>query len=121
MRSISEKLLEDEISGHLVAAGGYRACKVGTDPEWRQDFDARLGLDTVELFAFIELTRRAPEWEQARQGPRRRGGTRTPQVRPAARAADRRARDGRRPAARRPRPERRDPLSYRKPAFGAGA
>ena len=35
MSSVSEKLLEDEISGHLVADGGYRVCKIGTDPEWR--------------------------------------------------------------------------------------
>jgi type I restriction enzyme R subunit len=60
--SITEKLLEDEISSHLVAHGGYRACKVGTEPEWRQDFDAHVGLDTVELFAFIELTQ-GPEWD----------------------------------------------------------
>ena len=61
MSSVSEKLLEDEISAHLVADGGYRMCKLGTDAEWRQDFDAKLGLDTVELFAFIELTQ-GPEW-----------------------------------------------------------
>src|SRR5258708_13843552 len=61
MSSVSENLLEDEITAHLVAEGGYRARKVGTDPEMRQDFDARLGFDTVELFAFIELTQ-APEW-----------------------------------------------------------
>ena len=40
---------------------GYRTCKVGTEPECRQDFDAKSGLDTVELFAFIELTQ-GPEW-----------------------------------------------------------
>ena len=56
MSSISERLLEDEISSHLVASGGYQACKFGTDPEVRQDFDATLGLDTAELFAFIGRT-----------------------------------------------------------------
>lgn len=61
MSSVSEKLLEDEISGHLVSVGGYRTCKLGTDPEWRQDFDAKTALDTVELFAFIELTQ-GPQW-----------------------------------------------------------
>ena len=61
MSSISEKLLEDEVSTHLVAAGGYRACKVGTGSKWRQDFDPRTGLDTVELFAFIEQTQ-GSEW-----------------------------------------------------------
>jgi type I restriction enzyme, R subunit len=61
MNSVSEKLLEDEISASLVAHGGYRVCKLGTDPEWRQDFDPKFGLDTNELFAFIELTQ-GPEW-----------------------------------------------------------
>jgi type I restriction enzyme R subunit len=59
--SVSEKLLEDEISRHLVSDGGYRICKIGIEPESRQDFDANLGLDTVELFAFIELTQEQ-EW-----------------------------------------------------------
>jgi type I restriction enzyme R subunit len=62
MSSVSEKLLEDEITARLIADGGYRVCKLGTDPEWRPEFDAKLGLDTRELFAFIELTQR-PEWE----------------------------------------------------------
>jgi type I restriction enzyme R subunit len=56
MRSVSEKLLEDEISGHLVSAGGYVECKVGTESASRQDFDATVGLDTAELFAFVDLT-----------------------------------------------------------------
>jgi hypothetical protein len=56
MSSVSEKLLEHEITAHLLAEGGYRACKVGTDPQWRQHFDTRVGLDTVELLAFIEET-----------------------------------------------------------------
>src|SRR5580658_8873008 len=61
MSSVSEKLLEDEITAHLVAAGGYRACKTGTDQAVRQDFDARLGFDTAELFTFIEATQES-EW-----------------------------------------------------------
>jgi type I restriction enzyme R subunit len=63
MSTVSEKLLEDEISGHLVSRGGYRVCKVGTESEWRTDFDAGLGLDTVELFRFIEETQGA-QWEK---------------------------------------------------------
>ncbi|HEY4894695.1 MAG TPA: DEAD/DEAH box helicase family protein [Solirubrobacteraceae bacterium] len=63
MTSVDEKLLEDEISAHLVSSGGYRVCKIGTDPECRQDFDANVGLDTVELFAFIELTQGA-DWSK---------------------------------------------------------
>jgi type I restriction enzyme, R subunit len=61
--SINETLLEDEISAHLVAAGGYQECKVGTEREWRPDFNPAVGLDTVELFRFIELTQ-GPEWEK---------------------------------------------------------
>ena len=61
MSSVTEKLLEDEITAHLVAACGYRACKTGTEQTVRPDFDARLGLDTAELFAFIEATQES-EW-----------------------------------------------------------
>ena len=39
MSSISEKLLEDEITERLVDEGGYQACKLGTGAEARQDFD----------------------------------------------------------------------------------
>jgi len=53
MSSVTEKLLEDEITGYLTTNGGYRACKVGTDPGSRKDFEAKIGLDTAELFAFI--------------------------------------------------------------------
>jgi type I restriction enzyme, R subunit len=63
MSSVSEKLLEDAISDHLVSVAGYRVCKVGTDPEFRPEFDATLGLDPLELFAFIEETQR-PQWER---------------------------------------------------------
>ena len=60
MTSVSEKLLEDEISAHLVAHGSYVTCKVGTR-ETREDFDAGRGLDTAELFAFIRQTQ-SPAW-----------------------------------------------------------
>ncbi len=63
MSSVSEKLLEDEITAHLVAHGGYQVFKVGTDTTWRKDFDANVGLDTVELFTFIELTQ-GPQWSK---------------------------------------------------------
>ena len=63
MSSISERILEDEISTHLVSAGGYQECKIGTEPEWRPNFDAALGLDTVELFRFIDLTQ-GSEWQR---------------------------------------------------------
>jgi type I restriction enzyme R subunit len=63
MTSVSEKLLEDEVTSHLVAQGGYRVCKGGTEAEWRSEFDASVGLDLRELFAFIEETQR-PQWER---------------------------------------------------------
>jgi type I restriction enzyme R subunit len=63
MSSVSERLLEDEITAHLVAEGGYQICKIGTDPKWRQDFDPKSGLDNVELLGFIERTQ-AQEWER---------------------------------------------------------
>jgi len=63
MTSVAEKLLEDGISGHLVTQGGYRVCKIGTDAECQSEFDAGLGLDTRELFAFIEETQ-GSQWEK---------------------------------------------------------
>ena len=63
MNSVNEKLLEDEISDDLVLNGGYRVCKGGTASEWRPDFNPALGLDTVELFRFIEETQ-GPQWEK---------------------------------------------------------
>jgi type I restriction enzyme R subunit len=54
--SVSEKLLEEEITTHLVAKGGYQTCKLGTDQAMREDFDPQLGFDTAELFAFIGAT-----------------------------------------------------------------
>jgi type I restriction enzyme, R subunit len=61
--SINETLLEDEISAHLVAASGYQECKIGTEADWRPDFNAAVGLDVVELFRFIEETQ-GDEWEK---------------------------------------------------------
>ena len=63
MSSITEKLLEDEIAASLVDRGGYRTCKLGTDQQSRGAFDATLGLDTAELFAFIEDTQ-SQQWEK---------------------------------------------------------
>ena len=63
MSSVSEKPLEDEISSYLVSHGGYLVCKVGTEPESRQHFDAKVGLDISELFEFIEMTQDR-EWKK---------------------------------------------------------
>jgi type I restriction enzyme R subunit len=56
MTQITEKLFEDAITASLVTDRGYLVCKHGLHPEWKGDFDATLGLDTVELFSFIEET-----------------------------------------------------------------
>ena len=61
MTSVTEKLLENEISRHLTTFGGYRVCKIGIDADWRDDFDATVGLDIAELFSFIEETQ-GPTW-----------------------------------------------------------
>ena len=63
MSSVDEEKFEKEIADHLVAAGGYRACKIGTEKEWREDFDAEIGLDTVELFRFITESQ-GDAWER---------------------------------------------------------
>jgi type I restriction enzyme R subunit len=57
----TEALFEDTITTHLVESGVYLTCKWGTQPRWSSDFDPRLGLDTVELFAFVEATQ-TKEW-----------------------------------------------------------
>ncbi len=51
-----ERLFEDVIIQHLVEHGGYRICKWGTNLDWASDFDAAKGVDSAELFAFIETT-----------------------------------------------------------------
>jgi type I restriction enzyme R subunit len=56
MTRIDEHLFEDAITEHLVTDAGYRVCKHGLRPEWSLDFNATLGLDTAELFSFIEQT-----------------------------------------------------------------
>jgi type I restriction enzyme R subunit len=58
---VTEKLFEDEITDSLVARGGYLMCKVGTSAQHRADFDPKLGLDTAELFTFIESSQ-AEAW-----------------------------------------------------------
>ena len=55
-----EKAFEDHIVSSLVECGGYRAVKVRNAD---RDFDAELGLDLAELFAFIQATQ-AGEWER---------------------------------------------------------
>ncbi len=60
MTNPNEAMFESAITDHLVTVGGYLACKYGNRPEWSGDFDAVRGLDTAELFAFIEATQAQP-------------------------------------------------------------
>ena len=60
MTGIDERLFEDAISLDLVTSRGYRVCKRGTSVQWSADFDTVLGLDTTELFAFIQETQLDP-------------------------------------------------------------
>ena len=118
MTGVTERLLEDEVSGHLVAHGGYLVCKVGTSQEHRGDFDAGLGLDTTELFAFIEATQ-AESWARlvkAHGGDPARARQRFA-VRLAQQIDERGTVDVLRHGVRDQNVEIR--LSYRKPAFGA--
>ena len=52
---------ETQVCESLVAKSGYVASKVGTAQGDPRDFDAALGLDTAELFAFIGATQPS-EW-----------------------------------------------------------
>ena len=56
MTTVNEKLFETAITDYLVASGGYRVCKWGTKQDFAADFDATLGLDTKELFDFVDAT-----------------------------------------------------------------
>lgn len=56
-------MLEDEIVSYLAGAGGYRTAKIGTNEQWRSDFDSKLGLDLAEMFGFLEETQQA-EWNK---------------------------------------------------------
>jgi type I restriction enzyme R subunit len=57
-----ETLFEDAITEYLVDRAGYLICKWGNRPDWSADFDRVRGLDTTELFGFIDATQ-AREWE----------------------------------------------------------
>ncbi len=63
MSKVDEKGLESHICDWLASGGGYQAVKVGIAPEFSGDFDAKLGLDTVELFSFIEATQ-TDTWDE---------------------------------------------------------
>jgi type I restriction enzyme R subunit len=56
VKKADEALFEEAITRHLMESGGYLVCKWGNRPEWAGDFDAAMGIDTAELFAFIDAT-----------------------------------------------------------------
>ncbi|MBA2316508.1 MAG: putative DNA binding domain-containing protein [Euzebyales bacterium] len=58
MISPGERLFETAISDSLAESGGYRAVKNDTAQGQSRDFDPALGLDTIELFAFLDDTQR---------------------------------------------------------------
>ena len=62
-----ERAFEEHIANHLHDHGGYHPLKNGNT---HGDFDQALGLDTTELFAFIEETQ-SEAWDQL---VKRRGG-----------------------------------------------
>jgi type I restriction enzyme R subunit len=59
----TEGAFEESICQHLVEAGGYQAAKIGSAQGPQKDFDARVAVDTTELFSFIGATQ-ADEWER---------------------------------------------------------
>ena len=61
--AVDEAGFEKHISDWLVAHGGYREVKVGNPHEPTPHFDAEVGIDTAELFAFIGETQ-AEEFEK---------------------------------------------------------
>src|SRR5437879_4424243 len=56
----NETVFEEAITRHLVQHDGYVTCKWGNRPEWAAHFDRARGIDTSELFAFLEATQSAP-------------------------------------------------------------
>ena len=62
MSSVDEAAFEAQIAGGLVDHGGYRRVKVGR-PGGKSDFDGVAGVDTADLFEFINATQ-AEQWDQ---------------------------------------------------------
>ncbi|MEX2619396.1 MAG: RNA-binding domain-containing protein [Egibacteraceae bacterium] len=65
MSKVDEAGFESFICDWLVEHGGYDAVKVGMADGAATDFDAARGLDTTELFAFVDATQ-ADRWDQLR-------------------------------------------------------
>ena len=89
--------------------GGYRVCKVGTDPEWRPEFDAEAR--SRYRVSCSRSSKRRSAWSGRGWSRLTVATTALARQRFVQRLdpADRRARDGRCPSAWRPRSERRDP------------
>ena len=62
MSSIDEAAFEAHIAAWLVEHGGYRRVKT-TSEGYESDFDSVAGLDTADLFEFIEATQ-AERWDK---------------------------------------------------------
>lgn len=56
MSKVDEAGFESFICDRLADSGGYSTVKVGTTQGARADFDAQRGLDTAELFGFLDAT-----------------------------------------------------------------
>ena len=63
LSQVDEAAFEAHIAGWLVEHGGYRRVKSGNVETGSADFDASAGVDTADLFGFIEATQRK-QWEQ---------------------------------------------------------
>ncbi len=62
MSAIDEAAFESQIAGWLVKHGGYRRMKT-TSAGYESDFDGGAGVDTADLFEFIETTQ-AERWDK---------------------------------------------------------
>ena len=62
MSSIHEAAFEAHIAGFLVERGGYRRVKT-TSEGYESDFEGSAGVDTADLFEFIEATQ-AERWDK---------------------------------------------------------
>ena len=63
MSPVSEAAFEAHIAGWLVEHDGYRQVKLGNTGTGPSHFDPVVGVDTVDLFAFIAATQ-SEQWAQ---------------------------------------------------------
>ena len=63
MTSVGEAAFEGHITSWLVEQGGYRRVKWGNVGAGQPAFDPGAGVDTIDLFDFIDATQRE-RWGQ---------------------------------------------------------